>query len=68
MVKSRNLASLRRMFFRLLYRICNSILLNIRILNPPTLMFWQMFYCVLRIANPNINKRRITDPPQLGFA
>jgi hypothetical protein len=27
-------------------------------------MFWQMFYCVLRIANPNINKRRITDSPQ----
>lgn len=27
-------------------------------------MFWQMFYFVLRIANPNINKRRITDPPQ----
>ena len=27
-----------------------------------------MFYCVLRIANPNINQRRITDPPQRRIA
>ena len=37
----------RRMFyfFRVLYRICNPILLSIRIFNPPTLTLLQVFYC-----------------------
>ena len=37
----------RRMFyfFRVLYRICNPILLSIMIFNPPTLTLLQVFYC-----------------------
>ena len=37
----------RRMFYflRMLYRICNPILLSIRIFNPPTLTLLQVFYC-----------------------
>ena len=55
-----------RMFFflRVLYRICNPILLSIRIFNPTTLTLLQVFYCVLRVAKPYINKRRIADSPQ----
>ena len=32
-------------FLRMLYRICNPILLSIRIFNPPTLTLLQVFYC-----------------------
>ena len=32
-------------FLRVLYRICNPILLSIRIFNPPTLTLLQVFYC-----------------------
>ena len=33
------------LFLRALYRICNPILLSIRIFNPPTLTLLQVFYC-----------------------
>lgn len=33
------------LFLRVLYRICNPILLSIRIFNPTTLTLLQVFYC-----------------------
>jgi len=47
------------LFLRVLYRICNPILLSIMIFNPTTLTLLQVFYCVLRVVKQSLSSSAI---------